>query len=256
MGALRDGWNLSSRVWWAGLDALTLRLDLAEIDNALLQVERAWPQIDAELQRLGIGRKAPFTPLIRANMLSAYNCLDELLEQQIEPFSDIGMEHMLALNDRVHYGVDQALMTQFASAIEANTDKFNANIEPIANWYWRHLRRGDDALKLAAETYVSILGHPQLFIEGNHRTGALVASWICLRADHPPFVLSAANAVAFFAPSAEIARFADRSTWRGRQRLPKYRKAFGAFWRSHLDEKYEQRVSTEDQRGRVPLPPN
>jgi hypothetical protein len=30
-------------------------------------------------------------------MLSAYTYLDELLTQDIEPFSDVGMEHMLSL---------------------------------------------------------------------------------------------------------------------------------------------------------------
>jgi hypothetical protein len=217
---------------------LTSRLCLPEIDRALLEVEHAWPRIDADLQALKIGRKDPFTSALRCNMLSAYAYLDELLETHIEPFSDAGMEQMLVLNNRVHYGVDQALMAQFAPAIEANIDKFNANVEIIADWYWRHLRRGDHPSKLAAETYVSILGQPQLFIEGNHRTGALIASWIELRADNPPFVLSVDNAVAYFAPSAEIKQFADRSTWRGRQRLPKYRKSFGAFWNSHLEDKY------------------
>ena len=62
-------------------------------------------------------------------------------------------------------------MAEFASAIESNVDKFNAQIEPIAAWYWKHAAQGDHPYKLAAETYVSIVGQPQLFMEGNHRTG-------------------------------------------------------------------------------------
>jgi len=214
------------------------RLDLHRISNALVQVERDWPRIDAELVRWKIRRKDPFTAFLRDNMLSAYTYLDWLVAVDIEPFSDASLEHLLVLNQRVHYGVDEELMAQHHSALVATTDKFNAHIEPIVEWYQRHAARGDHPYKLAAETYVSIVGQPQLFIEGNHRTGALIASWINLNAGLPPFVLSVENALAYFAPSAEIKRFADKSTWRGRRRLPKYRKSFREFWEQHVDRKY------------------
>ncbi|MBV9580894.1 MAG: hypothetical protein JO057_20120 [Chloroflexi bacterium] len=214
------------------------RLDLCEIDGALLEVERAWPDIDAELQRLKIGRKDPFTSVLHSNMLSAYAYLDELVARDIAPFSPASFEHMLVLNDRVHYGMNRALMAEFASAIDANAEKFNTQIEPIAAWYAKHAGQGDHPCKLAAETYVSIVGQPQLFIEGNHRTGSLIASWINLYNGHPPFVLAVDNAVDYFAPSAAIKQFANRSTWRGRQQLPKYRKSFRIFWEHHVDEKY------------------
>jgi hypothetical protein len=219
-------------------EVLTCRLDLSEIDHALLEVERDWPRIDAELQRLRIGRKDPFTPGLRANMLSAYAYLDELLASGIAPFSTSRFVHMLALNDRVHYGTDAGLMAEFCSAIEANLEKFNAQIDPIAAWYWRHSGQRDHPLKLAAETYVSIVGEPQLFIEGNHRTGSLIASWINLHAGYPPFVLSVDNAIDYFAPSEAIKQFANKSTWRGRQQLPKYRKSFRAFLEDHVEGKY------------------
>jgi hypothetical protein len=201
-------------------------------------VERAWPRIDAELRRLHIGRKDPFTAVLRANMLSAYAYLDSLLAGGVTPFSPAGFDHMLSLNERVHYGTDAALTTEYAAAIEANSEKFNAQIEPIANWYWKHAAQGDHPCKMAAETYVSIVGQPQLFMEGNHRTGSLIASWINLEAGYPPFVLSVHNAVDYFAPSAAIKQFANRSTWRGRQQLPKYRKSFRVFWEQHVDERY------------------
>jgi hypothetical protein len=215
-----------------------LRFDLAKVARALAEVETAWPRIEAELRRLRLGSKAPFTSRLRCNMVSAYAYVDELLGEGVEPFSDVGMEHMLTLNLRVHYGDDNRLISQFASAIEANIDKFNSNIEVIANWYWRHLRCGDHPYKLAAETYVSIVGQPQLFLEGNHRTAALIGSWIGMRANYPPFVLSVDNAIAYFAPSAEIKQFADRTRWRGRRQLPRYREAFRIFWERHVDSTY------------------
>jgi len=217
---------------------MMLRLDMGVISQSLLEVEHDWPRIDAELERRAIGRKDVFSAFLRGNMLTAYAYLDDLLEERVDPLSHAGVGHMLMLNNRVHYGTDEALMAEFASAIEANAQKFHDNVKIIAAWYRKHAAQHDHPYKLAAEMYVSILGQPQLFIEGNHRTGSLIASWINLDAGYAPFVLSVDNALAYFAPSAEIKRFADRSTWRGRARLPKYRKSFRQFWEHHVDAKY------------------
>lgn len=215
------------------------RLDLEAIDDALKTVETHWSQIDEELELRGIGRKdTPFTDIIRMRMLSAYKYLDDQLAQKIPPFSTESIKHMLIMNERVHYGTDKQLMSEYVKAIAATTEKFNEHIVPIKEWYDRHIDRGDYPLKIAAEIYVSILGYPQLYIEGNHRTGTLIADWISVYHGFPPFVLSVENAIAYFAPSAEIKSFADKSTWRGRSRLPKYRKSFLEFWEKHIDSKY------------------
>jgi Fic family protein len=51
-----------------------------------------------------------------------------------------------------------------------------------------------------------MLSEPQVFIEGNDRTGALVMSYILAKAGQPPFVLSFANAKPYFESSAQIKR--------------------------------------------------
>jgi hypothetical protein len=215
------------------------RLDLVEIDASLKMVEMHWTEIDDELELAGIGRKdTPFTATVRMRMMSAYSYLDTLLSQQIPPFSPERIQHMLLLNQRVHYGTDQQLLSEYVKALEATAEKFYQHIGPIQQWYELHQKRGDHPLKLAAEIYVSILGYPQLYIEGNHRTGSLIANWITVYDGFPPFVLSADNAIAYFAPSAEIKSFVDKSIWRGMARLPKYRKSFLTFWESHIDSQY------------------
>jgi hypothetical protein len=212
------------------------RLQLELIDSSLRSVEMHWKEINDELELRGIGRKdTPFTAIVRMRMLSAYRYLDDLLSQQIPPFSPESIGHMLVLNHRVHYGTDQQLMSEYKSAMKATAEKFNHHIGPLQDWYKEHHKRGDHPLKIAAEIYVSILGYPQLFIEGNHRAGSLIANWINVYNGFPPFVLSANNAIAYFAPSAEIKSFADKSTWRGMARLPKYRKSFLIFWENHID---------------------
>jgi hypothetical protein len=215
------------------------RLNLEVIDEALKTVEVHWQEIDDELEARGIGRKdTPFTETLRARLMSAFGYVEELLEQGVAPFSPESIEPMLMLNERVHYGTDQQLRIEYAGAIAATREKYYQQIGPIRQWYELHSRRGNQPLKKAAEVYVSILGYPQLYVEGNHRTGTLVADWINVYYGYPPFVLSVDNAIAYFAPSAEIKNFAHRSTWRAENQLPKYRKSFLAFWRSHIDERF------------------
>lgn len=222
------------------------RLYLERIDASLKTVEEQWEKIDDELELRGIGRKdTPFTDTVRMRMMSAYSYLDELLAQRIPPFSSESIAHILLLNERVHYGTDQRLFAEYVRAREATAEKFYQHIWPLRQWYEEHRKHGDHPLKLAAEIYVSILGYPQLYIEGNHRTGALVANWITMYYGFPPFVLSADNAIAYFAPSAEIKSFADRSTWRGRARLPKYRKSFLTFWQHHIDSQYLRKIEAD-----------
>jgi hypothetical protein len=84
-------------------------------------------------------------------------------------------------------------------------------MEPIEKWCIKHMEGEAHLLKVAAEVYVAILGNLQLFIEGNHRKGNIISSWISMYHGHLPFVLSVENAVEYFIPSAEIKKFGDRS---------------------------------------------
>ena len=215
------------------------RLNLDNIAASLKTVEQHWTEIDDELEVIGIGRKdTPFNAIVRTRMMSAYKYLDILLSQQMRPFSPESIQHMLLLNHRVHYGTDRRLLSEYIKAVDATSEKFYQHIGPIQQWYEKHQKWGKHPLRLAAEIYVAILGYPQLYVEGNHRTGSLIANWISVYYGHPPFVLSADNAIAYFAPSTEIKSFADKSTWRGQAKLPKYRKSFLHFWEHHIDSRY------------------
>ncbi len=216
-----------------------LRLNLVKVDQSLAIVEKNWKKIDDELDLRKIGRKdTPFNADIRAKMMSAYGFLDILLREGIEPFSKEGLAEICELNNLVHYGLDFRIRKEYVKAIVANSEKYRRNIGPIVRWYANHMKKEPHPLKVAAEVYVAILGHPQLFIEGNHRTGSIISSWINMYYGYPPFVLSVKNAIHYFEPSAEIKKFADKSTWRGRSRLPKYRKSFKDFWEKNIDWNY------------------
>ena len=216
-----------------------LRLNLVAVDQSLIRVEKNWKKIDDELDFRKIGRKdTAFNADIRVKMMCAYGLLDNLLRDEVEPFSIESLEDMCELNNMVHYGLDQPLRQEYVKAIRANEEKFYRNIDPIIKWYENHMRKEPHPLKVASEVYVAVLGHPQLFIEGNHRAGILISSWINMYYGYPPFVLSPKNAISYFKPSADIKHFANKSTWRGRSRLPKYRKTFKEFWEKNIEWKY------------------
>ena len=216
-----------------------LRLNLEKVEQSLTSVEKNWEKIDAELDSRKIGRKdTPFNADIKAKMMSAYGFLDVLLSEGIEPFSKDSLDDLCELNNLVHYGLDTRLRQEYKKPIEANAKKYYRNIDPIISWYENHMKREPHPLKVASEVYVAILGYPQLFIEGNHRTGSVISSWINMYYGYPPFILNVKNAIPYFGPSADIKKFADKSTWRGRSRLPKYRKSFKEFWEKYIDWNY------------------
>ncbi len=218
--------------------AKRLKLNIPEINNSLLNVEKNWQSIDDKLEELHIGRKDKFDVSLRENLMCAYEYLDSALLKNIEPFSNYSFPIMLELNNLVHFGEDFKLRSERNQFISYSADKFHKHIGVLYDWYKEHKKRNDNALKIAAEIYVGIVGHPQLFDEGNHRTGSIISNWINMYYGYPPFILSVNNAIAYFEPSSEIKFFADKSTWRGRNQLPKYKKSFKKFWEEHIDKKY------------------
>jgi hypothetical protein len=214
------------------------RLNLKLIDQSLESVGVHWKEIDDELEKRKIGRKDVFTEVICNRLMVAYDYLDKLLEKGAEPFSQNSIAEMLVLNDKIHYGSDSQLQREYQSATKASTEQFFKRIDLISNWYDKHKKRGDHPLKLASEVYVSILARPQLFIEGNHRTGNLIANWISVYYGYAPFVLSADNAIAYFDPSAKIKHFANKLSMIGKLQLPKYNESFKIFWEKYSDKKY------------------
>jgi hypothetical protein len=76
-----------------------------------------------------------------------------------------------------------------------------------------------------------------LFIEGNHRTGALVMSYILAREGRPPFVLSVANAQAYLDPSTLITATRKHGLV-ALIRGPKLKRYFAKFLKEQAEQKY------------------
>jgi hypothetical protein len=104
----------------------------------------------------------------------------------------------------------------------------------------------ESAWRRAAGIYVRILSRPQLYIEGNHRTGALIMSYILGRAGKAPFVLTVDNAKAYLDPSTLIKEMKKTAT-NMLMKLPRMKKRFARFLEDHADAQY---LETHPQSGR------
>jgi len=214
-----------------------LRLRLGRIDDELREVQSNFPAINAQLNL----RRDDFTDTVRQNMVSAFEFLDALVGQNVDLFSDEGLEGLLQLNHLVLLGkgYDPREFGRHISVTRRQFfDNFRQYVKPIRRWYGKH--ETDNPYKVAAQVYVGVLSQPQLYQEGNHRTGSLIASGMLLQNGCPPFVLTRQNAVAYFNPSSEI-KFTDKRTVRGKLRLPKYQRDFRDFLQQNVNEGYVRR---------------
>ena len=189
-------------------------------------------------QRLGV-RRDPLDDRVVENMLAGYAYVDALAADGVDALALGHLRHLLELNTLVLCGVSEARRAAHAGHLAATERRFYderaAGIQDVVEWHDRHA--DEPAWNRAAGVYVRMLSTPQLFIEGNHRTGALVMSHVLLRAGLPPFVLSTRNAAAYFEPSAALREIHKRSPG-ALFRLPLIRRRLAALLRDQADPHY------------------
>jgi len=141
-----------------------------------------------------------------ANMVAGYAFVDALVADSVDVFAMGNLKHVLEMNALVLCGTSLARRAAYERHLQATERRFyeerEGGIQDLVEWYRSH--EDDAAWDRAAGAYVRMLSKPQLFIEGNHRTGALLMSYVLVREGRPPFVLSVDNAAACFDPSAAI----------------------------------------------------
>jgi hypothetical protein len=214
-----------------------LRLRLGRIEEDLRDVQLHFETINAMLTC----RRDEFTDTVRQNMVAGYEFLSAIIHDNLDLFSDDGVEALLQLNHLVLLGRGYD-KREFGRHIDVTRqqffDNFHRYVKPIRRWYRKHDMA--NPYKVAAQVYVGCLSQPQLYQEGNHRTGSLIASAILLQNGCPPFVLTRQNAISYFNPSSEI-KFTDKRTIHGKLRLPKYQRAFRKFLQRNVNQAYVHR---------------
>lgn len=175
------------------------RLNLAEIRSSLNRTQQRFHQINAALTV----KKTPPSDEVIANLLSGYTLIDQFIAQGIELFEYGNSHYLLELNHTVLFEHAPVSATEDASQFEATESYFyenqTAGIGQLMEWL--NIHDHDSVWKQAAGIFTFMLSQPQLFLEGNHRTGSLIMSYVMMQQGHAPFVLTAENAKFFFEPA-------------------------------------------------------
>ncbi len=215
------------------------RLDLKTIEQSLRDVQREFPKINEVLH----SRRDSMTDEVLENMLAGYTFVDKAVADGVDLFTLRHATALLELNHIVLCGVNQQVRQEYQTHIEAATQRFHTqeefNIDDIPRWYYRH--EDESSWKRAAGVYVRILSQPQLYIEGNHRTGALIMSYILLRDGKAPFVLTVGNAKAYFDPST-LVKETQKTATTLLTKFPRMKKRFADFLREQAHEQYLHKV--------------
>jgi hypothetical protein len=206
------------------------RLDLPAIDSSLAAVQSDFARINETLNT----PRDPMTDEVRANMMAGYALIDDALGKGLDLFELGNSRWLLKLNTLILCGTDRDRRDAYMRHIAATEERFyqdqRGGIAALIEWLRKHDEK--DVWKRAAGAYIHILSRPQLYLEGNHRTGALVMSYILAREGQPPFVLSVENAKAYFDPSS-LVKETKRHGIGMLIRLPKLKKRFAKLLREN-----------------------
>ncbi|HEY7037373.1 MAG TPA: hypothetical protein VID28_00910 [Methylomirabilota bacterium] len=173
------------------------RMNLAAVEDGLRQAQG--------LLRDPADRD-PLDERVLQNMLAGYAYVDGLVAGEIDPFALGHLRHLLELNCLVLCGTSPERRAAYTGHLQASERRFYgegaAGVRDVVEWVASHADEPADLL--AAGVYATMLSRPQLFIEGNHRTGALAMAYVLLRDGHPPFLLTPENAAGYFEISAAM----------------------------------------------------
>ncbi len=211
------------------------RLNLKKIEHSLCNVQKDFELINTQLDV----RRDPLQDIILENMMLGYEYLNRLLEQDVRLLHSNGLHHILELNLIVLCGLDPGVRKEYVEHVTATTARFyeqdECNIGQLVTWYQNHKKKS--VWKRAAGVYILLLSQPQLFFEGNHRTGALVMSYILASEGKPPFVLRVDNAKAYFNPST-LVKLTRKNMITKLLKLPKIVKSFSKFLKEQGRKRY------------------
>jgi hypothetical protein len=211
------------------------RLNLDAIEASLRDVQAHFAAIN---KRLSTPRD-PLNDDVLGRLMLGYRRVDALLGARVDPFAPGSSEQILDLNLLVLCGSDRSQRDDCAQLVEATAQRFYAQgdggIESLVTWV--RSTQGESVWRRAGSAYIHVLSQPQLFIEGNHRTGALIISWMLARAGKPPFVLSVDNAKAYFDPST-VAKNARKHTLRMMLERPKLVKRFADLLKQESEKQH------------------
>ncbi|TVQ25778.1 MAG: hypothetical protein EA383_07330 [Spirochaetaceae bacterium] len=209
------------------------RFNLDGIHESLTQF---CTEFEAINDRLAM-RRETFTGQMAEQIVEAYGYLNGLLDQNMDLFTPAGLHGLLELNHIVLCGTDADNRTHYYTHLEETRKSFISRIKPIKDWVLKK-RNESNPYQLATGFYSRQLSRPQLFLEGNHRTGNIVLNYLLISKGSAPYVVSAEDAHTYLDISGDI-KFTDNGNYLDTAlRMPGHRKRFKAFLKERVDERY------------------
>jgi hypothetical protein len=209
---------------------MPLLFDTGAIDASLRAFQESFPEIN---DRLSIRREV-FTSVMVDQIVEGYRFLNDLLVKGMDLFTPAGLHGLLEMNHIVLCGTDLQVREQYYSHLEETKKQFLDGIKPIKEWVLKK-RKEKDPYRLATGFYSRMLSRPQLFLEGNHRTGNIILNYLLVSKGTAPFIVGPENADTYLDISGDI-KFTDNGNYLDSAlRMPGHRKRFRAFLRETVD---------------------
>ena len=116
---------------------------------------------------------------------------------------------------------------------------FSSALNPF-DFGWKATEKTADPRVLATGFYSRNLSQPQLFLEGNHRTGNILFNYLMVSHGAPPFIITPETAVDYLDISGEM-KFTDKEkALEYGLKMPGHRKRFVAFLSQHAKTQFLQ----------------
>jgi prophage maintenance system killer protein len=212
------------------------QLNIDAIRSCLVDTQKNFDKINSTLT---VKRKPPSNEVID-NLIAGYSKINEHLHNHIDLFKIGNSELILELNHIVLYHHSAISLEEDKSQFKATIKHFyetkSAGIGPLMEWL--EFNKNTSIWKKTAGTFTHIISQPQLFLEGNHRTGSLIMSYLLMREGLSPFVLSYDNAKHFFEP-AELTKNRHKKTLLDEfLHLPKQTQKFAKLLKDEQSKKF------------------
>ena len=209
------------------------RFNINAVRDSLKAFQDAFPGIN---NRLAMKREDVSDAMVD-QMVEAYVFLNDLLEKGMDLFTPAGLHSLLEMNHIVLCGSDPDQRMNYYQHISETRTRFMKRIKPIRIWVDKNKEKSNP-YKLATGFYALNLSQPQLFIEGNHRTGNILLNYLLLSKGAAPYIISPETAKEYLDISGDI-KFTDKDNTLGNAlSLPAHRKRFITLLKEQTDTRF------------------
>jgi len=208
--------------------------ELESIREALEGFRASFAEVNS---RLTLERELLTSEMVERIVL-AYEFLNDLLRKDMDVFTPAGLHAMLELNHLVLCGSDPSVRTGYYSHLTATRKRFLKRIGPVRSYVLKRRDRQRDPHEIATGFYSRMLSYPQLFLEGNHRTGNILLNFLLISAGAAPYVPTEAHAHLYLNLSGDFKLTERDNAFDTTLKMPKYRRQFQTFLTEYGDTRY------------------